>query len=143
MHSGGGTKEKWERIYIEAPEQEACIIFYNRFGHSPHRVSCTCCGDDYSINSGQLSQITGYERNCHFVTTGYVEEPAHIDHRRLLKKGNMEEYALRVKEDGRSAYIPLPDFIKNSKDALFIFADDIKPEERIGDVPQQGYVWLD
>jgi len=49
MHSGGGAKEKWELIFIEAPEDEAISIFYNRFGHNPNRVSCTCCGADYSI----------------------------------------------------------------------------------------------
>lgn len=30
MHSGGGQKEKWAKIYIEAPEEEARVIFYNR-----------------------------------------------------------------------------------------------------------------
>lgn len=50
MHSGGGTKEEpYEYIFIEAPREEAIIIFYNRFGHNPERVTCTCCGDDYSI----------------------------------------------------------------------------------------------
>jgi hypothetical protein len=64
MHSGGGTKEKWQYIYIEAPESEAKVIFYNRFGHNPDRVSCTCCGNDYIISEGPLDQITAYERGC-------------------------------------------------------------------------------
>jgi len=51
MHSGGDLKEKWQYIYIEAPEEEAKVIFYNRFGHNPNRVTCTCCGKDYSISS--------------------------------------------------------------------------------------------
>ena len=30
MHSGGGTKEKpFEYIYIQAPEKEAKVIFYD------------------------------------------------------------------------------------------------------------------
>ena len=42
MASGGDTKEEpYENIYIEAPEEEAKVIFYNRFGHNPERVSCT------------------------------------------------------------------------------------------------------
>ena len=66
MHSGGGTKEPpYEYIYIEAPESEARVIFYNRFGHNPERVTCSCCGDDYSISEEEtLQQITAFERNC-------------------------------------------------------------------------------
>lgn len=65
MHSGGSQKEKWAKIYIEAPEEEAKIIFYNRFGHNPERVSCTCCGSDYSISSDEdLKQLSGYHRGC-------------------------------------------------------------------------------
>lgn len=47
--SGGSEKERWGIIYIEAPEDEARVIFYNRFGHSPDRVTCACCGSDYSV----------------------------------------------------------------------------------------------
>lgn len=49
MSSGGGSKEPHEVILIEAPEDEAKVIFYNRFGHNPERISCACCGVDYSI----------------------------------------------------------------------------------------------
>lgn len=48
MHSGGQLKEApFKSIYIEAPEDEARMIFYNRFGHSASRVTCRCCGSDY------------------------------------------------------------------------------------------------
>lgn len=50
MYSGGNAKEKWTRIFIEAREDDALAIFYNRFGHNPYRVTCTCCGPDYSIH---------------------------------------------------------------------------------------------
>ena len=39
MSSGGGRKENWKHIYIEAAESEAIVIFYNRFGHNPNRVT--------------------------------------------------------------------------------------------------------
>lgn len=66
MSSGGYRKEKWAYIFIEAPEQEAKVIFYNRFGHNPERVSCTCCGQDYSIaeEAGNLADATVYARCC-------------------------------------------------------------------------------
>lgn len=66
MHSGGDLKEKpYHMIYIEAPKDEARVIFYNRFGHNPERVSCTCCGEDYSVSEEPtLEQLTGYHRGC-------------------------------------------------------------------------------
>ena len=64
MHSGGSTKEPpYNKIYIEADKGMACVIFYNRFGHSPHRVTCTCCGEDYSVSSSEtLEEETAYHR---------------------------------------------------------------------------------
>jgi len=63
MHSGGGLKEKWHYIYIQAPKKEAITIFYNRFGHNPNRVTCTCCGEDYAIDeSASLDLVTKYQR---------------------------------------------------------------------------------
>lgn len=91
MHSGGGVKESpYETIYIEAPQKEAEIIFYNRFGHSALRVSCTCCGEDYSV---------------------YESEPP--------DQSTAKEYVLVIRKE------------------------DIKSEERIGEVPESGYVWRD
>ncbi len=104
MHSGGGSKEPQEEIYIEAQnEKEAKIIFYNRFGHSPNRVTCTCCGEDYSISTGDtLDKVSEYSR----------------------RNSTLETY---IKGSG----------------VLIIKSEDITPEERIGEVPSQGYVWVD
>ena len=102
MHSGGDLKEQWAHIFIEAPKNEAEIIFYNRFGHSPDRVTCTCCGEDYAVDeSDSLEQATTYLRNS-----------------------DLEEYL-------------------KSPEVLIIRNEDIKPEERLGNVPKQGYVWVD
>lgn len=112
MHSGGGLKEKWHFIYIEAPEEEAKVIFYNRFGHNPERVTCTCCGDDYAIEEGEyLEKLTSYHRK---------EQP--LDE--VLKSGVFNHAILEG-------------------EVLFLFDKDIKPGERTGSMPQQGYVWVD
>lgn len=121
MHSGGGSKEKWEYIYIEAPEDEAVTIFYNRFGHNPHRVTCTCCGNDYCLDQGPLKEITAYDRNCDYVDGEYVEKQS-------------EDLSTRK-------YKTLEEFMKG-ENVLFIHAKDIKPEERVGEVPNEGYVWV-
>ena len=63
MHSGGFQKEPYSHIYIEAPEDKAVVIFYNIFGHNPNRVTCTCCGPDYSIlESDSFDEATRYWR---------------------------------------------------------------------------------
>lgn len=72
MHSGGGTAEPpYNHIFIELPKDKACIYFYNRFGHSPWRVSCTCCGADYSIEQfDSLEDATEYHRTTHRISAG-------------------------------------------------------------------------
>ena len=147
MHSGGGQKLDWSYIYIEAPEKEARAIFYNRFGRNPERVTCTCCGDDYSITESEtLQEASAYERGCAFVyrrpdgticdrsegfvpgkgqtpgyTSGYEEMPE-TDRRYQRKHWTLDEYR---EKDG----------------ILIIEASDIKDEERQADIPDEGYVW--
>lgn len=122
MHSGGGQKEDWASIYIEAPLKEAKVIFYNRFGHNPDRVTCTCCGPDYAVeNESDLAQLTGFHRGCKHDGKVYVEEP---DERSIYSYRTLDQYCA-------------------SSGVLVIRVADIKPEERVGAVPQQGYVWID
>jgi hypothetical protein len=125
MHSGGGLKEKWQFIYIEAPESEAKSVFYSRFGHNPERVTCTCCGRDYSISEGELDQLTAYHRNCDF-------------------DDKLHKYAER-RDKGKfvhGKYQTVDEYCKNP-DVHIIRAEEIKPEERTVDVPEQGYAWRD
>jgi hypothetical protein len=66
MHSGGKIKEPpYKHIYIEATSQdEAEIIFYNRFKHNPNRVTCPCCGPDYSVSEyDTLEAATEFQRS--------------------------------------------------------------------------------
>lgn len=122
MHSGGMAKEPpYEKIYIEAPEKEAKVIFYNRFGHNPDRVSCTCCGEDYSVSEHEsLEQASGFHRNCKHKENKWVEEPKSS---RAKNYQTVEEY-------------------KKNKDVLVIHASEVMDHERHGDVPEQGYVWV-
>lgn len=117
MHSGGGLKEKpYDYIYIEAPIAEAKVIFYNRFGHSADRVSCTCCGEDYSVSEYlTIEHATAHHRGCKWNSNGCVLETA---------KNTVAEFEAR-------------------EDVLFIPANAILPRERVGEVPEQGYVWRD
>jgi len=152
MHSGGGQKEKWAYIYIEAKEDEAKIIFYNRFGHNPERVTCTCCGDDYSISSkGDLAQLTGFHRNCRNLVTPqdpktrlYKNDDPVIRKHLYLEDGEKppEGYEIDITFRRWREYQTLEEY-KDNDDVLIIYDKDIKPEECIGQVPKQGYVWID
>lgn len=148
MHSGGGQKEPpFEYIYIEAPEAEAKVVFYNRFGHNPERVSCTCCGDDYSIaESESLEQSSAFDRGCRYAY--FNEDGVEVDESvawkpgRGIKKGCVGRYVDKPGGRGVSNYQTLDSFLQRT-DVLAINADDIKPVERMGEVPSQGYVWVD
>jgi len=128
MHSGGGTKEEpYEKIYIEAPEQEARVIFYNRFGHNPDRITCTCCGEDYSVSEEKcLRQISGFHRGCNYEVTGKGKK----------QKGKYVEKPERKNKE----YMTLEKYEK-SKEVLVIRKEEIKPEERKGDLTEEGWVW--
>lgn len=163
MNSGGGRKENWQHIFIEAPRDEATVVFYNRFGHNPERVSCTCCGEDYSIDEGEsLALLTAHHRHCGNLVTPrdpvtrlykQPQDPWFKEHYYLEpdEEAEARERGWEVEEStarkvGREmgsdygAYLTLAEFIATS-DVLVIRADEIKPEERKGEVPSQGYVW--
>lgn len=115
MHSGGSQKERFHLCYIEAPESVACVVFYNRFGHNPHRVTCTCCGSDYSVSESEtLEEATSYHRGGQWDDT----------------------------TNTRVGGSPLEEFFVRD-DVCILRAENIKPEETEGELPQQGYVWQD
>lgn len=119
MHSGGGQKLDWSMIYIEAPKDEAEVIFQNLFGRNPHRVTCTCCGSDYSLNEDEAWVIgkglkPGY-------TSGYVEGQSKYPGEAPL---TLEQYLAK-------------------DDVKVVYAKDIPDSARQGSLRQSGYVWVD
>ena len=151
MHSGGEQKEKFSLCFIEAPEKEAISVFYSRFKHNPERVTCTCCGGDYSISENiSLAQATGFHRGCgHLETprnkkTGLYIEPKNPEFKKhyYLEEGEKPPKGFRVDTQFPSynKYQTVKEFIK-SKDIHVIYAKDIKAKERKVKVPEEGYVW--
>ena len=148
LHSGGEQKLDWAHVFIEALEAEAKVIFYNRFKRNPERVTCTCCGNDYSISEhADLAQATAHERGCDY---GYVlpdgtektDEDAlalPLEKRRELKAHG--RYLERKSRRGWAReYQTLEDYMK-TESVHFIPASHIKAEERGGSVPAEGFVW--
>lgn len=152
MHSGGGCKEEpYEYIYIEASEDEAVIIFFNRFGHNPNRVSCTCCGEDYSIRShDDLLQLTGFDRGCRSLETPRDENGLYLNDDPVIKKhlylekdeSPPENYEIDSRFSALREYQTLDDY-KKCDGILFVPASEIKSEEQRGEVAEQGYVWME
>lgn len=151
MNSGGDRKEKWARVYIEAPEDEAKIIFYNRFGHNPERVTCTCCGDDYSIAEGaSLARLSAFHRNCRTLkhpedskTGRYknMDGDVYFEAHYYLEGDEQPAEGYEIDDRfSRGEYMTLEQYV-NSSDVHVIYAEDIEDHERGGKVPTQGYVW--
>lgn len=145
MHSGGSQKVDWGHIFIEAPQAEAELVFYNRFGRNPNRVTCTCCGPDYSISeSDTLEQATAYNRGCAWVYTNSDGERIDEDEWYTLpldKRGDGKYVEEQGKKFTFSTYRTLDEYIA-SGGACIIRASEIDPDERTGDLPEEGYVWM-
>lgn len=64
MSSGGGQKTEWGHIYVEANTRgEADAVFEDRTGRSPYYVTCSCCGEDYSVTEDDtLEEASEYDR---------------------------------------------------------------------------------
>jgi hypothetical protein len=148
MHSGGTLQEApYQCIYIEAPRDEAMIVFYNRFGHNPERITCTCCGEDYSIREEEsLEQATAFERGCdsaYFKDGKEIPESERWIRGKGIQDGVVHKYVERKgKYFFSKGYLTLEEYLKEES-VLVIYDKDIKPEERMGEVPEQGYVWKD
>ena len=97
----GELAKQYLYIYVEASEEEAKSVFYNRFGPSRCDYMIFAWGDE------DLDEITNF---------GF--------------------YPLREKGETLSEFM-------RQDDVLFIFAEDITPEERAIRVPLAGLVDLD
>lgn len=156
MHSGGPQKEQFAYCYIEAPEDEAKRVFYARFGHNPDRVSCTCCGSDYSISEYEsLEQATAYNRGLRFAMPVSREEMRTLGTEDRVAANNTSRY-LEPDEDipegwhtdalisRPGAGVTLTAYLETVGDNVaLIRAEDIDDNERSTGLPEQGYVWVD
>jgi len=154
MHSGGGTKVNgYEKIYIEAPIEAAKSVFYNRFERNPERVTCTCCGPDYTIDEyPSLQQATGHERNCRVLKTPkdelgrYMNDLPELKENYYLEPDEEPPEGFQVKSTpswkSRREHVELSEFIQQD-DVLVIRATEIDDSEKDENVPKEGYVWVD
>lgn len=57
MHSGGQQKLQWSKIYVNLPEDEAKAWFYKKFGRDCEHITCSCCSEDYSVQSAETIEV--------------------------------------------------------------------------------------
>ena len=147
MHSGGSRKLSHDLIFIEAPETEAKSVFFSRFGRNPERVTCTCCGPDYSVDKyTTLKQATAFDRGCAY---GYIVNGERKDEDYFYSLPHSQRKNLKgiwFEEPGPKRtfgahYMTLWAFLRKDK-ALVIPAKQIQPHERTVRVPKQGFVWV-
>ena len=63
MFSGGKQKTDYDYIYIEAKQSAAVNAFTHIFGEHPYSVSCSCCGQDFSVGEySTLEDASKFER---------------------------------------------------------------------------------
>lgn len=158
MHSGGGTKEPpYQKIYIEAPIEEAKVVFYNRFGHNPDRVTCTCCGEDYSIDEEPtLAKASGFHRGAKTLKTPRKADGSYDNDLHRRDPWFDEHYYIEPEDEAEAikrgyeieegfaslsrSYMTVEEYIAQDE-VLVIYDHEIAPDERKGTVPEQGYVW--
>lgn len=145
-HSGGKQKLDWSHIYVELPEDEATIFFQNRFKRNPSRVTCTCCGSDYSIIEGAtLLDVTGYERNCRYAYFDAKDNEVDQTKAWICGDGFINGCSARYIDEADTKcnyreYISMPDFLK-LPEKLIIHRKDIENSELKGSIRQEGYIW--
>lgn len=76
MHSGGVVNvPPFDKIYVQASEEEAEELFEDVTGENPNWVNCHCCGSNYSVTESEsLARATAYQRGCAYRDGQYVEE---------------------------------------------------------------------
>ena len=86
MSSGGGEKLDWELIFIQAPEKQAVSYFEDKFDRNPYNITCSCCGEDYSVSSGPIAEVAKY----HFKGWGEKIDDAEFMSRLQRPRSNMK-----------------------------------------------------
>ena len=149
MHSGGGQKLEWLMIYIEAPEEVAKVIFQNRFGRSPERVTCTCCGEDYSIHeSPTLEEASAYQRGLRDIRrtdktwSQMTQEERVAENKKFLylEPGQECPENYQIVSDYRNGGISLDEY-KKQAGVKIIPISEVSPAEMNGELREEGYVW--
>jgi len=117
------------------------------------RVSCTCCGEDYSISSAEdFAQISGYHRGCQTLVHKTYRSGQNKGLVKPIPKSMQRYYEEREKPPKGWEFDTKRIFnnkyktvlaYKRQKDVLVLSRHKIKSSERAGEVPNEGYVWVE
>ena len=113
MSSGVHEKTDWSIIFIQADQEDAIRYANWRWDIHPDNVTCTCCGEDFFVSSGELGKI------AKFHVTSWSGDESEL---------GWEDVVARAR--GRD-------------DMLLVFSDEMGDEWKGHSVHHSGYVWLD
>jgi len=95
-YADGKLKFKsFEWIIVEGKEKDALALFMDITNVDPKKVTCTCCGQHYSIREhDSVFQATAFERGCRFDKTleCFVEEVSDFP---IIHYTNVEDFIER------------------------------------------------
>lgn len=107
MHSGGRAKlDPVDKVFIEAPMEQALGVFYARFDRNPRHITCDCCGEDYSISEHEtLDEATEYHRK--WGSANSLEDYVKLESVVVIPASSItdEELAARAPRPGRYVWI--------------------------------------
>jgi len=84
MHSGGGTKCYYDKIYIEGTAYEAMQDFVKIFHRDPGNTTCDTCGEDFSISTYASLEDSYYYNSYFFQKNGQVSLDKHYGREKLI-----------------------------------------------------------
>jgi hypothetical protein len=91
-----------------------------------------------------LEQASAYDRNCAFVYQdregNEVEQEEAWVSGKGLQIGYTSGYVEHADKKYKFTHIPLTDYVKQ-KEVKIIYANEIAPAERKGELKREGYVW--
>lgn len=105
-YADGKLKFKdYEWIIVEGSEETALPLFMKMTKVDPKRVTCTCCGQHFSIREyDSVFQATGFQRSCQYdkELKSYVEQEDDfvIAHYKTLETFLEEDNVLIIFADG-------------------------------------------
>ena len=124
MHGGGNTKTDCHHIFIQPNEEDAMRWANWKWSIHPYDVTCSCCGNDFSIDEGQLGDLAAF----HFTKSDEYDKK--------LPHDIKWKYVIPQKEVAKRMFMCIingGDFVNRSgaeekKFALFVFANKMGNE---------------
>lgn len=111
-YNGGSAFMPYDYVFIEADENDACMIFATKFVVDHRNEVCDCLFDNLNVDSGpSIKSLTVYDRGCEYDKS----------------KGEWVE-SQRLGAESWNPYISVEDFLIKNRDKVLIIRKHEFPE---------------